>query len=149
MRVHALSLLAIAAALVASAATAAEPQQEATDAMQGTWTIESFTLNGNEIDPAQLKSWRRTVDKNHVVWRRGDDTLVELDIKFDATQTPHTLDSTIAIGEGKGQVLLAIYELKDDQLKVCFANPGGSRPKEFSSKPDSGQSVYVAKRVKK
>lgn len=149
MRVHALRMLVLALALLASFARADGPKPEAADAMQGTWTIDSFTLNGNQVDPDQLKNWRRVVDRNHVTWKSGDQTMIELDIQFDSSKAPHTLDSTIKSGASSGQTLLAIYELKDDKLTVCFANPGGSRPKEFSSKPDSGQSLYVARRVKK
>ncbi|RIK83284.1 MAG: hypothetical protein DCC68_03930 [Planctomycetota bacterium] len=149
MRVHAPALLAVALALFASFVRADEPQKEARDAMQGTWTIESFTLNGNEVDPGQLKNWRRIVERNHVTWKNGDQTMIELEIKFDPSQAPHTLDSTIKTGESSGHTLLAIYEFKDDKLTVCFANPGDARPKEFSSKPESGQSLYVARRVKK
>lgn len=157
MRVHAMFALAAAAFLAA-----AGPQESATgsgqapsslapqasDPMQGAWTIESFTLEGNDIDPEQLKNWRRIVDGKHVVWKNGEETMIELEIKYDAGQTPHTLDSTIKSGEASGKTLLAIYELKDDRLKVCFANPGNARPKEFSSEPNSGQSLYVARRVK-
>jgi uncharacterized protein (TIGR03067 family) len=117
--------------------------------MQGDWAIEAFTLEGNSIDREQLKNWRRIVKANHVTWKIGDDPVIELDITFDSTKKPMTLNSTIATGEQKGHVLLAIYELKDDELRVCFANPDKPRPAEFSSKKGSGQSLYLAKRVKR
>lgn len=158
MRTILLISLAAAAVFVATAPLgglapaslqAAEPQKAVTDPMQGTWTIESFTLNGNDIDAQQMEAWRRIVDGNRVTWKNGEETMIELEIKYDAKATPHTLDSTIKSGESSGKTLLAIYELKDDTLKVCFGHPGNARPKDFSSRPDSGQSLYVAKRVKK
>jgi uncharacterized protein (TIGR03067 family) len=135
---------------LASAAPAAEPGQNKHDvaAMQGVWAIESFTLEGNSISPDQLKTWRRIVNHNHVTWNIGNDTMIELDITFDSSKKPMTLDSKIATGESKGQVLLAIYELKSDELRVCFANPDQPRPTKFSSNPGSGQSMYVVKRIK-
>jgi uncharacterized protein (TIGR03067 family) len=142
-------MAAVAFALFVSLAAADAPQKKSDEAMQGTWTIESFTLEGNTVDPEQLKNWRRIVERNHVTWKNGDQMMVELDIKFDATKTPHTLDSTIKTGESSGHTLLAIYELKDDQLKVCFAKPGAERPKDFSSESGSGQSLYVARRIGK
>jgi uncharacterized protein (TIGR03067 family) len=128
---------------------AKEPTREDhTAAMQGVWAIEAFTLDGNTIPPKDMKQWRRIVKGNHVTWKNRDATMIELDINFDPTQMPMTLDSTIATGKDKGQTLLAIYELKGDKLRVCFAHPGKSRPKEFSSAPGSEQSLYVARRLK-
>lgn len=147
--------LAITLLLVAMAATlsasvrAAEPSQKDIEAMQGTWAIESFTLDGNKLDPEQLKGWQRIVDNSHVVWKNGTETIVELDIKFDPSQEPMTLDSKIATGDAKGKTILAIYELKDDELRVCFAMPDKPRPTEYSSPAGSGQSLYTAKRTKK
>jgi uncharacterized protein (TIGR03067 family) len=127
---------------------AAEPNQKDIEAMQGVWTIESFTLDGNKISPEQLKNWRRIVEGNHVMWKNGPATIAELDIKFDRTKKPMTLDSTIATGDNKGETLLAIFELNGDELHVCFTSPGNPRPTEYSSKPGSGQSLYTARRVK-
>lgn len=146
-----LALAAVAAAIgsLSGGMRAAEPSQEDVAAMQGTWAIESFTLDGNPIAPEQLNAWRRIVEDNHVTWKDGDQTMVELDIKFDPGREPMTLDSTIATGEAKGQTLLAIYELiTDDELRVCFAYPGKPRPTEYSSGPGTGQSLYTAKRVR-
>ena len=126
----------------------AEPTAKEIAAMQGTWTIESFTLNGQSVPAGQLQNWRRIVTGGHVTWKNGDELLVEMDITFDPQQKPMTLDSTIATGDAKGKVVLAIYELDGDTLRVCFADPDKPRPTEFSSAPGSGPSLYVAKRVK-
>jgi uncharacterized protein (TIGR03067 family) len=142
-------LLIAAAANFSASIRAAEPSQKDIEAMQGAWAIESFTLDGNKLELEQLKSWQRIVENNHVVWKNGTEIMVELDIKFDPSQKPMTLDSTIATGDAKGQTALAIYELKDDELRVCFAFPDKPRPKEFSSTAGSGQSLYTAKRAKK
>jgi uncharacterized protein (TIGR03067 family) len=147
-----LKTIAIAACaalgILATGLRAAEPTAEETQAMQGTWTIESFTLNGNKIDPEQLRNWRRIVAGSHVTWTNNGQTLVETDIQFDPCHKPPTLDSTIATGDAKGKVLLAIYELQDDVLRVCLAEPDKPRPTEFSSTPGSGQSTFTARRVK-
>jgi uncharacterized protein (TIGR03067 family) len=123
-------------------------QEDHLAAMQGVWEIEAFTINGNPIRPEDMKDWRRIVQGNHVTWKNGDAPMIELVIKFDPTQMPMTLDSTIVTGEAKGQTLLAIYELNGDKLRVCFAHPDRPRPKEFSSDSGSEQSLYVARRLK-
>ena len=145
------ALLLVAAVLGSAPLTAraAESADKDNEAMQGEWTIESLTYHGNQVAAAELSTWRRMVERNHVVWKRGEETLLELDIKFDSTQKPKTLDSTATAGNEKGQILLAIYELDGDVLRVCFADPGQARPTDYSSNPGSLQSMYTAKRVKK
>lgn len=136
-------------ALSATSGLAADPPAGDDEAMQGEWTIESLTFHGNVVESSELSTWRRIVEKNHAIWKRGEEVLLELDIKFDAALKPKTLDSTVASGAEKGQTALAIYELDGDTLRVCFADPGQARPTEFSSNAGSLQGLYTAKRIKK
>jgi uncharacterized protein (TIGR03067 family) len=141
--VFALAAGALAIGLLSGGVAAAQPSQKDITAMQGVWTVESLTLEGHTVSSEQLKNWRRIVEpNNHVTWKNGTETIMELDIKFDPSQKPMTLDSTIATRDGKEQTLLAIYELNDDELRVCFASLGKPRPTEFSSALGSGQSLY-------
>jgi len=121
--------------------------EQALASMQGTWEIISFSSGQDDVPAATLRNWRRTVKGGHVVWKDGDQTMVELDIKLDATRTPRTLDSTVATGDGRGDTMLAIYELKGDELRVCFRPPGEARPKEFFAAPGAGQLLYTARRL--
>jgi hypothetical protein len=45
--------------------------------------------------------------------------------------------------------LLGIYELEGNTWKVCYAMPGKERPKDFSAKEGSGQTLAVWEREKK
>ncbi len=123
------------------------PTPDETAAMQGTWKIESFINNGETLSNDTFSSWRRIVKDDRVIWKRGDEVLVELAIKYNPRAKPMTLDSTIQTGEGKGQTLLAIYELNDGELRVCAAPPGKPRPRDFSSTPGSDQLFYSARRI--
>lgn len=134
-------------ASVALGALAAEPSEADREAMQGTWTIQAFTVDGKDIPANTLATWRRIVAGKHVIWKQGEEILVEMDMEFDPTQKPMTLDSTVASGDSKGQKVLAIYEWTDDLLRVCFALPDKPRPTEFSSVLDSGRWLFTAKRV--
>ena len=69
--------------------------------------------------------------------------------KIDPSKTPKTIDVTFAEGPHKGMVMLGIYEIDDDKLKVCFDFEGKNRPTEFKSPPGSKNFVNVHKRVKK
>jgi uncharacterized protein (TIGR03067 family) len=127
---------------------AGEPDQQALDPMQGSWTLLTFVSNGDEVAAGTIVTWKRTVTGKHVVWYDGDAVMVETDFEIDPRKTPMTLDSTIATGDAKGQTMLAIYELKDDVLRVCFAPPGEPRPAVFSAAQGTGALMFTCKRFK-
>jgi uncharacterized protein (TIGR03067 family) len=68
--------------------------------------------------------------------------------KLDPFRSPKTLDAKVIDGPNKGAVILGIYEINGDTLKVCFDPEGKKRSTEF--KGESGaQTLVVHKRVKK
>ena len=69
--------------------------------------------------------------------------------KLDPSKSPKTIDVTMTEGPSKGTVMLGIYEIDGDTLKVCFDPHGKKRPTEFKSAPGSQTFVNVHKRVKK
>ncbi len=133
---------------ISAHALADEPSEKFREAMQGTWTIQSFTADGKDIPAETLNTWRRIVAGDHVTWKQGEEVLLELDMKFDTSAKPMTLDSTMTTGDSKGQTLPAIFELKDDELRVCFGPPDKPRPSEFASPMGSGLLMFTAKRTK-
>ena len=126
---------------------AVEPDPKALEAMQGTWTMLSFKSNGDEVAADTIVTWQRVVSGKHVIWKEKSETFLETDFSIDASKTPMTLDSTIATGDAKGQTMLAIYELKDDVLRVCFAPPGNPRPSTFDASSGTGHLMFTAKRL--
>ena len=66
---------------------------------------------------------------------------------LDPTKKPKEVDETITTGPNKGKTYQAIYEIDDEQHKICFAAAGKDRPAAFSS--SSGQLLQVWKREKK
>jgi len=58
------------------------------------------------------------------------------------------LDVTRSEGPRKGETVLAIYEVKGDSLRTCFAPPGRERPTGFTPKEGSGHVLRTYKRVK-
>jgi len=115
--------------------------------MAGTWKIIASELDGNRPHTKdELANLLLTIDaKGKMTLQRAGDTIAEHASEIDPTKTPKTMDQTFAIGDGRRRTSLAIYELKGDTLKCCFAPPGGARPTEFSSK---GNSLVVYQRTK-
>jgi uncharacterized protein (TIGR03067 family) len=67
--------------------------------------------------------------------------------KLDPSKSPMQIDMTITSGSDKGASIKGIYEVKGDKLIACYAPPGKARPTAFSSRPGSGDRLYVWQRV--
>jgi uncharacterized protein (TIGR03067 family) len=142
MRVRLLALLAICLLI------AAEPKDDkgAKDlkSLEGTWKLVAAEREGEKAPEDMLKNSSLTIKGGKYEAKLGDDTH-EGKLKLDPTKKPKTLDAT----ESSDQTLLGIYELKGDEFKVCLAEPGKDRPKEFSAAQGSGQMILVWKRASK
>jgi uncharacterized protein (TIGR03067 family) len=114
--------------------------------MAGTWKIVAFEIAGKKMLPDEERAKILVtigLDGKSTV-RVDGKTVVETTNKIDPTKTPKTLDQTFTKGGGgEGKTSLAIYELKDDTLKCCFAAPGEPRPSKFE-----GHTLVVYKRQK-
>ncbi len=69
--------------------------------------------------------------------------------KVDDTKTPKHITLFPEKPETAGAKSFdAIYELKGDELSLCLGGPGGARPTEVSTAPDSNRSLMIFKRDK-
>ena len=116
---------------------------------QGTWTFESVEAGDKEVPADLFKGMTVTFVGDRYTVKKGDDVIQVGTQKLDPSQSPKTIDVTIAEGPNKGAVMLGIYEIDADTLKVCFDPHGKKRPTEFKSAPGSENFVNVHKRVKK
>jgi uncharacterized protein (TIGR03067 family) len=142
-------LLVVLAAgvLVGAAEPAGDAGKKDSEKLQGTWQYVSFESNGEKMAADQLKKMTVTYTGDKWVVREGDKVVVAGTQKLDPTKEPHEIDSVVTEGEGKGNTMLGIYELKGDTFRVCFDPEGKDRPKDFT--PKAGQFGGVVSRVKK
>ena len=115
---------------------------------QGTWTFESVEAGGKKLPADQFKGITVTFEGDKYVVKRGDEVVEAATQKLDPSKSPKALDVTVAEGPNKGAVMLGIYEISGDTLKVCFDPEGKKRPTQFKSESGS-QTFVVHKRVKK
>jgi uncharacterized protein (TIGR03067 family) len=118
MKAHA--LLAIAAGLLLAAG--AHPEKDRTtktDQFEGEWQLVS-TQDEKHIDPGCEES-RMIVGSGGVVFQLAGRTLNRGTFAFGTTGS---LDLVLA----DGKTLLGVYEHKDDDLVLCFAEAGQDRP---------------------
>ena len=114
---------------------------------QGNWQLISMERDGKKTTPEDAKKITLTILGDKFILRKDAVTISEGTMKLDATRKPKEIDETISTGPNKGKAFLAIYEIDDEQHKICFAAAGKDRPTSFSS--GSGQILQVWKREKK
>jgi uncharacterized protein (TIGR03067 family) len=116
---------------------------------QGTWTFESSVAGGKELPAGALEGLILTFEGDRHTVKKGDQVIQVGIQKLDPSKSPKAIDVTLTEGVKKGTVMLGIYEINGDTLKVCFDAEGQKRPTQFKSAPGSETFVNVHKRVKK
>jgi uncharacterized protein (TIGR03067 family) len=116
---------------------------------QGVWTFESVEAAGQKSPAESLKGLTLVFEGEKHTVKKGEQVLQVGTQKIDPSKSPKTIDVTMTEGPSKGAVMLGIYEINGETLKVCFDETGKKRPTEFKSPAGSTTFVNVHKRVKK
>jgi uncharacterized protein (TIGR03067 family) len=126
------SMLTLLFAVLSASSADAGTESDAKN-LEGVWKPKSAEIAGQPWPQKLLDSTKLTL--------KGDtyevDVSGQLDqgtCAHDPGKSPKTLDITGTKGPNKGKTFLAIYELKGDDLKVCYDLSGKSRPSEFATK---------------
>jgi uncharacterized protein (TIGR03067 family) len=105
-------------------------------AIQGTWQVVTHQVGAQPSgDPAQH---RLVFEGQSFRLMEGEQQVAKGTFKLDPSKAPHTIDMEIAESgepDSQGKTALGIYELKDDKLTWCSAQPGSDqRPTTFAAK---------------
>ncbi len=149
MRVQAV-LVPVVGFLIAAGATGAgkaTEDKEKKENIAGTWTVVTVERNGEKQPEDRVKMMKLTITKDKMTIKTAERTF-EMTYKLDTTKQPATIDMTYLEGPQKDKVSQGIFSLDGDNLKICFGIPDKDRPKEFSTKADSGHVLIVLKREK-
>jgi uncharacterized protein (TIGR03067 family) len=136
--------------LLALADGAAAPDKEELKKLQGKWVVTQLEHGGKKTPPKDLVnllvevsgSKMTTTDAGEL---KETDTITGLDPKA----TPPALALKVNTGPDVDKVILAIYQLKDETLTICFAEPGKERPKKLAAQTGTGHTLLVLKKAKK
>jgi len=136
----AISCISIATFLIAAVAWGQDAADER-KLLQGTWLPTAAEVSEAPLNEATLKTIKLVLegDKYTVTVGKAVDKGTT---KIDPTAKPKSLDILGTDGPNKGKTILAIYELKDDTLRVCYDLTGKVRPTEFKTK--KGELIFLA-----
>jgi uncharacterized protein (TIGR03067 family) len=120
---------------------------------QGNWQVVSSEEDGNPTPDFIVQALQITM-KGDEITLKGVEDLAErfgkVTFTIDPATTPKIIEFKVVAGKEKDNRYEGIYELKDDQLKICATTrSGGDRPDEFKTKAGSSRILFVLKREKK
>ncbi len=129
-------------------ASRVQSSKQESQRIQGSWQFQSVQKNGDKVPETELKDRTVIFGGDAFVVRHAGQLFHAGTQKLDPSKSPKTINAMIAQGDGKGDILLGIYELDGDTLKVCFDTEGQQRPSEFKSDAGSENLLVVYKRVR-
>jgi uncharacterized protein (TIGR03067 family) len=118
---------------VASTGLCADPKP-AKDPLNGGWTLASGVMAGEKMTDEVRKSVRLMLRNGKYTAKIGEDT-DQGTYTVDKSKTPATMTLVGTGGPNKGKTMLAIYELDNGTLKICYDLSGKAFPADFESKP--------------
>ncbi len=114
--------------------------------VDGTWLATKAEMSGKKLPKKVTESLKLTLKKGEyeVVAESPDRGTVT----YNNSPDPKEMDIKGTEGPNKGKTYLAIYELKDDKLTICYDLSGEARPTEFKTKPDTKLFLVTYERKK-
>jgi uncharacterized protein (TIGR03067 family) len=102
--------------------------------IEGTWQLTSAELAGKPLPADFVKSAKLKMSGGEYKLTSAEEPDAGTYV-LDLKAKPRAVDIKGVDGPNKGKTFLAIYELKGDEMIVCYDLSGKSRPTEFKTKP--------------
>lgn len=111
----------------------------------GKWKPTSVLKGGKPAPNEKLEATTFHFSEDKITIDEGNRKQVA-GYKIDPTKKPKTIDIIPEGPDGKKEMILGIYSLEGDALKISFDSK--SRPKEFASPEGSEQGLVTFQRIK-
>lgn len=139
--------LLTAALLVAAPTPTAEKKDS--EKIQGEWGVVSAEFGGEKAPDDEVKKTKVVIKDNTFTIKVGEKVQLAK-FKLDPGKRPKTIDITHEKKGAEPNTLAGIYELKGDELRICFTKRrGGERPTKFVTKDEVDLALLILKRVNK
>jgi uncharacterized protein (TIGR03067 family) len=145
------ALLLTLAACVRPGTPAAGPAPGKSDqaAVQGTWKMVFAASAGHALPPEGFAGHRLVMSGDKYTYFKEEDRINDHgSFRLDPGASPRAIDITEDQGPNKGVTSHGIYLLDSDTLVVCYSQPPGGRPAEFTSRPDPCSFLFIYRRVR-
>jgi uncharacterized protein (TIGR03067 family) len=131
--------------IIAPMCGAAEAAQ---DPLEGEWRPIAMTLGKQRLPDELLKETTLAIKNGFYEVTVARKTTDRGRLAYDLKAVPKSIEITGIEGINKGKTILAIYELKDDQLTICYSFAAEKRPEKLETSGDDKTLLAVYKRKK-
>ena len=138
--------LCVSIALIVASASTAIGDGAPEGPLEGTWLPSTAELGGKKFPDEVRKSMKLDMKADQYTVAIGT-VLDRGTCKLDPSAKPKALDVTGTEGPNKGKLILAIYEIEGDTLRICYDLGGKARPTEF--KTAEGTKLFLVEYKKK
>jgi uncharacterized protein (TIGR03067 family) len=105
--------------------------------LEGAWVPVAANVAGQELLVAELRVKYLVLDgHDYSIVDRSNQIVDSGEYLVNESASPRTIDIVGRDGPNAGRSMLAIFELKDDQLTVCYDLDGDSRPENMQVQED-------------
>ena len=147
-----MGLLLLGAAVLFSGRLAAFPPDEADnldqqqsdlDKMQGVWRVVRSQVGDEQAAPDEMARRRVTIKDDKLIYEYGNPQNERLEGTIKLDPETHAFDFSVPF---ENATAFAIYELKNDTLRIGIGNDGMFRPKRWEVSKDNVSWLLVLKR---
>lgn len=121
---------AVLVVLVAGCAAPRQEQETRAPGVDGSWSIISATLGGQDLPVAALQGTPLELHDGHYTFQNDTGTYAVL-----PNTDPAALDVIGVRGPNAGKTFPSIFKLDGDTLTICYDLAMMERPREFVSPP--------------
>jgi RNA polymerase sigma factor (sigma-70 family) len=120
--------------------------------LEGWWEVSRLVLHGEEALPGKFEKAELAFFGNKVRFRlhrqgQRERPDTEMDFLLDPKRQPHGIDFIPRQGPLEGKALRGIYEVKGDNLRLCFSDqPEAPRPSGFRVSAGANLYLVIARR---
>jgi uncharacterized protein (TIGR03067 family) len=138
---------AVASAWVAAGLPPTDPAQAEMAKLAGTWQLIAAEQDGHKGIDYWVAKHQMTIGRDGTFASRAEGaTLAEGNLVLDPGRSPKAVDLRAKGGLPGGVTLYGIYELKGDEVRICYPVTGTDRPTEFTSGAGSRHVLMVYRR---
>lgn len=103
--------------------------------MEGTWKIIIVEMDGKPVsDKEKGLPLRLVVKSGKFTTSYRDKVLTQGSLRLNPGKESREIDADLEIAPFKGMVQKGLYEIKADEMRVIFAEPGMERPINFTTR---------------